>query len=51
MKSDCVIKTEYGFKKKKKEFLEKLKFAQKDKINYRIPLNPSANNIYIVIIM
>lgn len=34
-----------------KKFLEKLKFVQKAKINSRIPLNASVNNIYVVIII
>lgn len=54
MKLNGAIKTKPGFLKKKtniKKFLEKLKFVQKAKINSRIPLNASVNNIYVVIII
>ena len=53
MKFNGATETRPGFKKrrkKKKKFLGKLKFVRKDKLNDRIPLNPSMNNIYIVII-
>lgn len=53
MKFNGATETRPGSKKrrKKKKFLGKLKFVRKDKLNDRIPLNLSMNNIYIVIII